>query len=91
MVLPPKALLGRVPLPMPHFVARGVFRALWATQLADAPPPFLDHLRYLCVADGTRARRELGFRPRYDVRRTLLDFLGVGGEDLDLDVAQVLG
>jgi UDP-glucose 4-epimerase len=85
------AMMGRVPLPMPHFVAHRVFRALWATQLSDAPPTFLDFLRYLCIADGGRARRELGFRPRYDIRRTILDFLGVSGEDIDLDVAQAQG
>jgi UDP-glucose 4-epimerase len=85
------AMMGRVPLPMPHFVATRVVRALWATQLSDAPPPFLDFLRYLCVADGNKARRELGWKSRYDIRRTILDFLGVRGEDIDLDVAQVQG
>jgi UDP-glucose 4-epimerase len=85
------AMMGRVPLPMPHFVARRLHRALWATQLGATPPTFLDFLRYLCVADGGRARRELGFKPRYDMRRTILDFLGVRGEDMDLDVAQVQG
>ena len=32
---------------------------------------------YLCVADGARARRELGFAPRLSIKRTILDFLGV--------------
>jgi UDP-glucose 4-epimerase len=82
------AIMGRLPLPMPQFLARRVVGALWLTQLADAPPSFLEFLRYPCVADGGRARRELDFRPRYDIRRTVLDFLGVTGEDIDLDVAR---
>ena len=84
------ALMGRIPVKMPHFVAKRLYRALWATQIADTPPPFLDFLRFLCVADGSRARRELGFRPAYDIHRTILDFLGVPAED-EADFARAQG
>ena len=84
------ALMGRVPLPMPHFVARRVYRALWATQIASTPPTFLDFLRYLCVADGSRAERELGFRARYDIQRAIQDFLGYTPED-EPDIARAQG
>jgi UDP-glucose 4-epimerase len=70
------ALLGRIPAPLPYVVARTVSRALWATQIFNSPPSLLDFLRYLCVADGSRARRELGFQARFGIRRTILDFLG---------------
>ena len=50
-------------------------QALWATQVFDAPPNFLDFLRFLCVADGARAREVMGYRPRYDIKSTILDFL----------------
>jgi UDP-glucose 4-epimerase len=33
-------------------------------------------LRYLCVADGSRARSALGFRPMYSSRDAVLDFEG---------------
>lgn len=82
------ALLGRVPLPMPQLVARQVSKLLWATQLVGSPPSFLDFLLYLCVADGTKARRELGFAPRLSIKRTILDFLGVAPEDGATDVAR---
>ena len=85
------ALLGRVPLPMPYLVARQAIKALWATQLVSSPPSFLDFLLYLCVADGSRARRDLGFSPRLSIRRTLLDFLGVAPEDGATDVARAQG
>jgi UDP-glucose 4-epimerase len=62
---------------VPHFVAYPLARALWATQIADAPPAFLDFLRFLCVADGGKARRLLGFAPRHDIRSAIRDFLGV--------------
>jgi UDP-glucose 4-epimerase len=65
------ALLGRVPLPMPQLVARQLTKILL----------------YLCVADGARARRELGFSPRLSIKRTILDFLGVAPEDGATDVS----
>jgi UDP-glucose 4-epimerase len=82
------ALLGRVPVPMPQLVARQLTKVLWATQLVGSPPSFLDFLLYPCVADGSRARRDLGFSPRLSIKRTILDFLGVAPEDGATDVAR---
>ena len=31
----------------------------------------LDHLRYVCMVDDSRARSELGFLPRYGIEDTL--------------------
>jgi UDP-glucose 4-epimerase len=82
------ALLGRVPVPMPQLVARQVSKLLWATQLVGSPPSFLDFLLYLCVADGSRAKTQLGFTPRLSIKRTILDFLGVAPEDGATDIAR---
>jgi UDP-glucose 4-epimerase len=81
------ALLGRVPVPMPQVVARQLSKVLWATQLSGSPPSFLDFLLYLCVADGAKAKRELGFSPRLSIKRTILDFLGMAPEDGATDAA----
>jgi len=85
------ALLGRVPVPMPQLVARPVLRLLWATQLIGSPPSFIGFLLYLCVADGARARKELGFIPRLSIKRTILDFGGIRPEDGATDVSRVQG
>ena len=82
------ALLGRVPVPLPQLVARQLTKVLWATQLVGSPPSFLDFLLYLCVADGAKARRELGFAPRFSIKRTIGDFLGIAPEDGATDVAR---
>lgn len=71
------AMMGKVPLPMPHFMAYPLSQALWATQIFDSPPNFLDFLRFLCVADGEKAKRVMGFRPKHDIKATIDDFLGV--------------
>jgi len=71
------AMMGKVPIPMPHFIAYPISQALWATQIFDSPPNFLDFLRFLCVADGAKAKRVMGWKPRYDIKATIADFLGV--------------
>jgi UDP-glucose 4-epimerase len=65
-------LAGRVALPIPHVVAYPLVHALWTMQAVEAPAAFLDYLRYLWVADGTRAREVLGFVPRHTSREAFL-------------------
>jgi UDP-glucose 4-epimerase len=67
-------LAGRAALPIPHPIAIPAVGALWAAQLYETPPAFLDYLRYLCVADGERAAKVMGFRPAYSTREAVLDF-----------------
>lgn len=69
-------LAGRVALPLPGPMVRLGTSALWAAGLNEAPRSFVEFLRYLCVADGARAARELGYRPSYSVREAVLDFGG---------------
>jgi UDP-glucose 4-epimerase len=71
------AMMGKVPLPMPHFLAYPLSQALWATQVFDSPPNFLDFLRFLCVVDGDKAKRVMGFQAAYDIKATINDFLGI--------------
>jgi UDP-glucose 4-epimerase len=85
------AMMGRIPLPVPYLAARQLAKALWAMQVFDSSPGLLDYLLYLCVADGTRARRELGFAPRLSIKRTLQDFSGVAPDDGATDVARAQG
>ena len=85
------ALMGKVPIPLPHFVARQLSQALWATQVFDSPPSFLDYLRFMFVADGQRAREVLGFVAEYDIKRTIMDFLGLGSEDGAPDIYRAQG
>lgn len=78
-VLPLSALIelaGGLRVPVAHPLAYGLARSLWAAEVLEAPPPFLDYLRWLCVADGERAARELGFRPTYTTREAVLEYAG---------------
>lgn len=88
-VLPVSTVLrmaGRIGLHWPLGLLVRMTRVLWSTQLCGFPPEFVYLLRYLCVADGERARRELGFRPAYSTADAVLDFEGA----LRLREAQLL-
>lgn len=56
--------LGRTSIPLPETI----FRIIMATRLISREPNFLlgelEHLKYSCIVDDSRARRELGFKPR---------------------------
>ena len=69
-------LAGRVALPLPRSAVKALVTSAWITQVGEAPATLLDYLQYLCVADGDRARRKLGFAPAYTTREALLDFAG---------------
>jgi UDP-glucose 4-epimerase len=67
-------LAGRVAMPIPHPLAEPLNTLAWMAQLTPAPSTFLPYLRFLCVADGARAR-DVGFRPAYTTREALTDFV----------------
>lgn len=68
--------LGRAPIPVPHLIARPLLTKLFRYRLAGFPSAELDHLQFLCTVDGSRAERDLGFRPSYTLRETIRSVLG---------------
>ena len=66
-------LLGHNNLPLPHFLAQRVCELAWATGLSPVPASMLRYMRHLCVADGEKAKRELGFLPGYTSREAVLE------------------
>jgi UDP-glucose 4-epimerase len=67
--------LGRKPVPVPHLVIRPLVRQLFEARLTSFPPGEIDHIQYLCVVDGSRAARELGWAPRHSLRETIRSVL----------------
>ena len=67
-------LAGRLAVPIPHPLAHAAGAALWLAHMSEAPPSFMHHLRFLCVADGAKAKDKMGFRPAYTTREAVLDF-----------------
>jgi len=67
------AKLGRKPRPMPEIVVRRLLKMGWAMKVSDWPWPELDHIKYVCMVDDSRARRELGFRHTYEIEDIIRD------------------
>jgi len=63
--------LGREPVAIPHPVARPILSIAFRLGISSFPVNELDFIRYVCMVDGSRAERELGFRPRFSLRETI--------------------
>jgi UDP-glucose 4-epimerase len=64
-------LLGRTPVPVPYGAARALVDRLFRWHVTSFPAPELDFIRYVCMVDDSRARRELGYAPAHDLMATL--------------------
>jgi UDP-glucose 4-epimerase len=68
-------LSDKLTVPVPHLLAYPGADFWWGTGVGEAPGGFVDYMRYLFVADGEKARRELGFEARHTSREALMAFL----------------
>jgi UDP-glucose 4-epimerase len=64
---------GGRPRVVPSPLARVALDQLWKLRLSNFPSQELDHLRYVCMVDDTRARTELGYEPVHSIERVLKD------------------
>jgi UDP-glucose 4-epimerase len=64
---------GHPQMPVPGPVFEAVLERLFKFHLTNFPATELDHLRYSCLVDGTRATDALGVAPRRGLRETVLD------------------
>ena len=69
-------LADKLVISVPHLVAYAAADLAWAAGVGAAPAGFVDYARYLFVADGAKAKRELGFEARHGSRESLEDYLG---------------
>ena len=68
-------LAEKVTVHVPHPAAYPLAELMWASGVGEAPGGFLDFARYPFVADGEKARRELGFEARHTSRAALEAFM----------------
>jgi nucleoside-diphosphate-sugar epimerase len=71
--------IGRIldarPVPVPSRLARSAAGLSWRFRLQPVPPGWLDLSRQVPIMDTQKARRELGWAPRFSADETLLDML----------------
>lgn len=68
--------LGTSPLPVPHPVIRPLVNTLFRYGLASFPAPEIDHIQFLCMVDGSRWVKELGWKPKYSMKETIRSVRG---------------
>ena len=68
-------LSDKLTVAVPHPVAYPVSDVWWGMGVGEAPGRFVDYARFPFVADGEKARRLLGFTPRFSSRDALSAFL----------------
>jgi UDP-glucose 4-epimerase len=68
-------LSDKLALPVPHPIAYPLAEAWWGSGLGEAPGGFVDFARFPFLADGEKASRDLGFRPRHSSRDALFAYL----------------
>ena len=64
-------ILGKRPQSVPAPIAGALLDRLWRLRMTSFPSPELDHIRYLCMVDDTRAREVLGFQPSFGLEETV--------------------
>jgi UDP-glucose 4-epimerase len=65
--------VGGKPRVVPAPLAKVALDQLWKLRLSSFPSQELDHLRYVCMVDDSRARTELGYEPVHSIERVLRD------------------
>lgn len=64
-------MLERQRLPVPYSLLRPVIDRMFRMHLTSFPAPELDHIRYVCMVDDSRARQVLGFSPARGIEETV--------------------
>lgn len=73
------AEIGRPVVPLPGPLFEAWLRAAFRLRLTSFPPPELDHIRYVCMVDGSRFERDLEFKPSKGLREIIALFRGNPG------------
>ena len=63
-------LAGKRTVPVPEPLLRGLQGVLWRTKHAF-PTQQIDHIKYVCMVDDSRARTHMRYAPRHDLEATL--------------------
>lgn len=69
-------ICGKVNVRVFQMGFKTLVQLMWYADIAPAPSSHVNFLRYLYVADGTKARKILGFVPKFSTKEALLSFVG---------------
>lgn len=64
-------ILDKPRVPVPYTLGKSLLKRMWSFRLTSFPAPELDHIRYVCMVDDSRARKELGYQPACSIEDTV--------------------
>ena len=67
-------LVGRTKLPLVRPAAQLAMGLSWVARRGAMPGAFVDYVQYSCVADTSRAKKQLGFFPLHSSKETVVEF-----------------
>ena len=59
-------------VPLPEFTIRAFLKCGFRFGFSSYPPGELDHLKYTCLVNGRRAEAEIGYKPKYTLKQSLV-------------------
>lgn len=69
-------ICGKYNLKLTQIGFKGMAQLLWLMDVAPAPASHVDFLRYLCIVDNSKVKKELGYTPKFTTKEALLTFVG---------------
>ncbi|MBI2339806.1 MAG: NAD-dependent epimerase/dehydratase family protein [Deltaproteobacteria bacterium] len=69
-------ICGKMNLRLPQMGFKTMVQLMWMADISPAPASHVNFLRYLCIADGAKAKKDLGFVPQFSTKEALLSFVG---------------
>lgn len=68
-------ICGAVNLRLTQIGFKAFVQAMWYADLSPAPASYVDFLRYLCIVDNSKIKKEMKFFPRHTTKEALLSFV----------------
>lgn len=68
-------IAGKINVRLPQTGFKTLVQILWYLNRIPAPASHVNFLRYICIADGSKAREKMSFFPEYSSKEALLSFI----------------
>ena len=69
-------LCGKLNVKLTQIGFKSMVQLLWLLDLSPAPSSHVNFLRYLCIADNYKMKKDIGFTPKHTTKEALLSFVG---------------
>ena len=69
--------LGKKEISLPEPLFKITLKEMWLAKLSSFPVSELDHIKYVCMVDCSRAKKQFGYSPKYNITDALESLNGL--------------